>query len=206
MHFCAPPKFRILVAGIVSPSDPSRGIPATIARTGFELQQIVLPNGTMRIGGPMNKPAPPTALAHTAAIQVAAPDYWDPSAVVPPPFYIKEEVQAFDVYLTASDNFGMGEGSGTGPIAAIATELAASLNAIDGVTASSDGVDMVYITSTRPDETLPIKASGDFSAVLGAVSFLVSSGGTMLSTAPEYRRTFYVTKPVKTQNPPVALP
>ena len=45
MHFCAPPKFRILVAGIVSPSDPSRGIPATIARTGFELQQIVLPNG-----------------------------------------------------------------------------------------------------------------------------------------------------------------
>ena len=206
MHFTAPPKFKILVAGIVQPSDPSRGINAVKARGGFELQIVNCPDGTSRIGGPTNIAPPPTLANHTASIQVAAPTYWDPTAAPPPPFYWEEEVSAFSDVLLASQEFGNGEGSGTGPVATIANELADALNAVLGIEAASDGVDTVYITSTRPDATLPISASGDFSTVLGAVPFLISSGGTLLSTGPEYHKTFFVAKSSKTQNPPVFLP
>jgi hypothetical protein len=206
MHFTAPPKFKILVAGIVQPSDPSRGINAVKARGGFELQIVNCPDGTNRIGGPTNIAPPPTLAAHTASIQVAGPDYWDPAVAPPPPFYWEEEIGVFGEVLTASQEFGGGEGSGAGPVATIANELAAALNAVSGIDAASDGVDTVYITSTRPDATLPISASGDFSTVLGGVPFLISSGGTLLSTAPEYHKTFFVSKSSKTQNPPVFLP
>ena len=206
MEFTAPPKFKILVAGIVQPSDPSRGINAVKARTGFELQLINCPDGTNRIGGPTAVVPPPTLANHTAAVQVAAPNYWDPTAVPPPPFYLKDEVQADDVYLVASDNFGAGEGSGTGPVATIANELADSLNTVLGVKAASDGVDTVYITSTRPDQTFPISASNDFSLVFGGASFVVSAGGTVLNGGAECHQTYFVQKSTKTQTPPVILP
>lgn len=206
MEFTAPPKFKILVAGIVQPSDPSRGINAVKARTGFELQLVNCPDGTNRIGGPTQVAPTPSALSNDASIQVASADYWDPNAVPPPPFYWKEEVQAFDNYLVASDNFGSGEGSGVGPVATIANELADALNLVEGMKAVSDGVDTVFITATRPDSLLPIKASGDWSLVLGTAPFLVSSGGVLLSTGPEYRQTFYLAKSIKTQTPPVILP
>lgn len=206
MEFTAPPKFKILVAGIVQPSDPSRGLNAVVARTGFELQIVNCPDGTNRIGGPTQVAPTPSALSNDASIQVASADYWDPTAVPPPPFYWKEELQSFDNYLVASDNFGSGEGSGVGPVATIANELADSFNSIGGVKAVSDGVDTVFITATRPDALFPIKASADFSVILGTAPFLVSSGGTLLSTGPEYRQTFYLRKTFKTQTPPVILP
>ena len=54
MRFAAPPQFKILVANLAGSSDPSRG-PAgnpVKLRTGFVLQQMVLPDGTARTNGP----------------------------------------------------------------------------------------------------------------------------------------------------------
>jgi hypothetical protein len=206
MEFTAPPKFKILVAGIVQPSDPSRGLNAVKARTGFELQIVNCPDGTNRIGGPTAVVPPPSLADHTAAIQVAAPNYWDPNAVPPPPFYWKEEVQTGEVYLVASDNFGAGLGSGVGPVANIANDLATALNLVQGVEAASDGVDTVYVTSKLASPLFPVKASNDFSVVFGGVTFMVSSGGTVLNGGTECHQTYYLRKSMKTQTPPVILP
>lgn len=210
MQPCAPRKFKILVAALKTPSDPSRGPSGnpTVSRTGFTLQQMVCENGTTRIGGPVVAPPPPSPVAYTAKLTVTNPDYWDMAVTAPPPFYDKEEISLFGQYLTASDEFGGGLGSGTGPTAGIATQLAASLNvnSYPGVAAVAIGSD-VYITSLRPDATLPIKASNDYSAILGGVSFVVyGPGGILLSVAPNYRQTHFITKPAKTQSPPVSLP
>lgn len=210
MQPCAPRKFKILVAALKTPSDPSRGPSGnpTVSRTGFTLQQILTENGTSRIGGPVVAPPPPSPAAYTAKITVTNPDYWDPAVAGLPPFYDKEEISLFGQYLTASDEFGGGLGSGTGPTAAIATQLADSLNVSNypGVAAVAIGSD-VYITSLRPDATLPIKATNDYSAILGGISFDVyGPGGILLSVGPYYRQTYFITKSAKTQSPPVSLP
>jgi hypothetical protein len=133
-------------------------------------------------------------------------EYWDPSVTVPGPFYYEEEVSLFDQYVTASANFGIGMGSGTGPAAAIATTLATSLGSYPDIDALAVG-STVYVTSFRPEATLPIKATADESATFGAPPFLVyGPGGVLLSIGPEYRQTFFVTKTNKTQTPPVSLP
>jgi hypothetical protein len=203
-----PPKFKVLVAALTGASDPSRGTAGNpvVARTGFTLQQATLENGTSRINGPSVAIPAPTALAHTAAIKVTAPDYWDPIAIPPPPFYPTEEVLAFNQYLTAGEEFGSGLGGGVGPVATIATALAASLDNILGIEAVAIA-DTVYITSLRSEETLPIKATDDMSIVLGAVSFEVyGPGAVLLSVSPNYRQTFFVTKTSKSQSAPISLP
>lgn len=209
MQPCTPKKFNILVAALKTPSDPSRGPIGnpTVSRTGFTLQQMVLENGTTRINGPVVPPPPPSPAAYTASIKVVAPLYWDPVVAPPGPFYFKEEVALFDQYITASEEFGSGMGSGAGPVAGIATQLATSLDFYLDVEAAAVG-DTVYITSHRPNATLPIKATDDMSIVLGpGVTFEVyGPGGVLLSVGPEYRQTFFVTKPAKTQSPPVSLP
>ena len=203
-----PKKFNILVAALKTPSDPSRGTSGnpTVSRTGFTLQQINLENGTNRIAGPIVAPPPPSALAHTAAIEVASADYWDPLVTPPAPLYLKEEVSLFDRYIVASEEFGSTLGSGAGPVAAIATQLATALNLypdVDAVSVAST----VYITSHRPDGTLPIKATDDMSVVLGSAPFEVYGfGGILLSVGPEYRQTFFVVRPTKFQSPPISLP
>jgi hypothetical protein len=167
---------------------------------------MVLENGMTRIGGPTVVIPPPSALAHTVAIEVGIGEYWDPAVTPPGPFLYKEEVALFDRYITASEEFGAGLGSGTGPAATIATQLAASLNVYPGIEAAAVG-NSVYITSLRPDATLPIKATCDESIFFGAPPFVVYAfNGVLMSVGPEYRQTFFITKSVKTQSPPVSLP
>jgi len=208
MQPSTPKKFNILVAALKTPSDPSRGPIGnpTVSRTGFTLQQIVLPNATARIGGPTAVIPPPSAFNHTVAIECGVGEYWDPAVTAPGPFFYKEEVALFDQYITASAEFGAGLGSGTGPAAAIATQLAASLNVYSDIEAVAAG-NSVYITSHRPDATLPIKATADESVTFGAPPFVVYAfNGVLMSVGPTYRQTFFITKNVKTQTPPVSLP
>jgi len=203
-----PKKFNILVAALKTPSDPSRGPSGnpTVSRTGFTLQQINLENGTNRIAGPIATPVPVSALAHTASIEVASADYWDPIATPPAPLYLKEEVSLFNQYIVASEEFGSTFGSGVGPTVAIATQLATALNGypdVDAVSVAST----VYITSRRPDSTMPIQATDDMSVILGSAPFEISGfGGVLLSVGPEYRQTFFVVRPTKFQSPPISLP
>jgi hypothetical protein len=135
-----------------------------------------------------------------------AGEYWDPAVTPPGPFFYKEEVALFDQYITASAEFGAGLGSNTGPAAAIATQLAASLNVYSDIDTLAVG-STVYITSHRPDATLPIKATADESVTFGAPPFVVYAfNGVLMSVGPEYRQTFFIMKSIKTQTPPVSLP
>lgn len=208
MPTVTPPKFKILVANLAASGDPSRGVEGNPVktRTGFVLQTVVCANGTTRIGGPVQTPPVPSSSNYTVAIQVLAPDYWDPTVAAPPPFLTTEEVQIGAQYFTASEDFGVGLGSGTGPTSAIATSLALAVNTVEGVRAVATG-DTVYITSRRSDGLLPVKASNDMGVVLGAYTFsVIGPGGVVLTTAPQDRVTYYVVKPFKTQAPPTILP
>lgn len=208
MPLSAPPKFKILVANLAGGSDPSRGTSGNPVklRTGFQLQMVTLPNGTGRVAGPIQAHLPPTALNHTAAIQVVSATYWDPTVDPPPQFYQEEEVQIFDQYLVASEEFGVGLGSGVGPVNGIATSLATAISSIDGMSASSVG-DTVYITSNGPSAELPIKASNDTATLLSGYMFSVlGPSGEVLTSAPQDRKTYYVVRLRKFQSPPVSLP
>jgi hypothetical protein len=133
-------------------------------------------------------------------------EYWDPSVTAPPPFYSQEEVQVFDRFFIAGEEFGAGLGSGTGPETAIASSLASALSRVEGLKAAAVG-DTVYVASTRPDQYLPIKASNDMGVALVGYNFQVQgSGGEVLTVAPRDRRTYYLIKKVRTQAPPGILP
>jgi hypothetical protein len=124
----------------------------------------------------------------------------------PPPFYFKDEIAIFDRYVTAGEEFGSGLGTGIGPVATIATQLATALNAFSDLEATAVA-DTVYITSLRPDATMPIKVTNDESTVLGGLFFTVyGPGAVLLSVTPKYRQTYFVPKTAKTQSPPVSLP
>ncbi len=206
MPFCTPPKFRILVANMSSPGEPSMGINPTVTRMGFELQQIVdTSKGMARVAGPVNAIPAPSAGSYTVAITVLRPDFWDPAVAAPGPFYTKEEVQIGDSYFLASEEFGAGMGSGAGTEADIATSLAAAIDRMDDIRAASVGP-TVYVTSSRPDGLLAVKASNDTAVLLGGYDFrVIAPGAITLTTAPIQRKTYYLVKPVKTQTPPVAF-
>jgi len=210
LHPCTPPKFKILVANLAHGSDPSLnsgGNPVKL-RTGFVLQQVITVDGNVRTGGPVQQPPPVSAVNYTAAIQVLSPTYWDPTVAPPGPFYYQEEVRVFDQYPLAGVDFGLGLGSGTGPVAAVATSLAAWINAsVDGVLATSVG-DIVYLTSLRSDAFLPVQATNDMSVLLagGKVFSVKDSAGNVLNPATRERANLFVPKVVKTQSPPVILP
>ena len=208
MPLCAPPKFKILVANIDGASDPSIGEAGNPVknRTAFVLQQMILPDGTTRIGGPTQSPPAPSSVSHTAAIQVVSNTFWDPSVATPPPFYQKEEVQIGDRFLTASEEFGAGLGSAAGTLAEIASSLATAMSTIPGVQAVASG-DFVYITSTRTDGYLPVKASNDTATIFSGYDFhVLGPNGEVLTVVPNDRRTYYIVKPVKSQSPPTILP
>jgi hypothetical protein len=140
------------------------------------------------------------------AIQVATANFFDPAVAPPPPLYLKEEVALFDQYVTASEEFGAGEGSGAGPVASVAIGLAKALNLYPDIKAVAVA-DTVYINSYSAFPTIPIKATDDMSAILGGTPFLVKdSAGNTLSVSPNYRQTFFVVKPLPLQGPPVSLP
>lgn len=203
-----PRQFNILVPALVTPSDPSRG-PAgnpRVARGGFTLSLVNTRSGTARVGGPVQTPPAPSALAYTAAIEVDSADYWDPTVAPPAPLLLQEEVAVFDNFIVASEEFGQGQGSGAGPLATVATTLANALNKLPMVKAAAVGA-IVYITSLSEDATLPLKATDDMSVILSGTPFLVSGpGGVLLSVSPQYRQTFFIVKPFKTQAPPTSLP
>lgn len=206
MPVCAPPKFKVLVASMSNPGDPSRGVNPTVTRMGFELQQVVnTTNGTQRVAGPTNTIPVPSSGSYTVAIQVLRPDYWDPSVTPPGPFYTKEEVQIADQYFLASEEFGAGLGSGAGTVDDVASSLAAAINTMDSIRAVAV-TDTVYITSSRTDPILPVKASNDTAVLLGGYDFrVIAPGAITLTTAPIQRRTYFVVKPVKTQSPPISF-
>jgi len=206
MPVCAPPKFKILVANMSNPGDPSRGVNPTITRYGVELQQLAnTTNGHLRVAGPTNTIPVPSAGSYTVAIQVLRPDYWDPSVAPPGPFYPKEEVQVGEQYFLASEEFGAGLGSGAGTVNDVASSLAAAIDTMDGVRAVAV-TDTVYITSSLMSPILPIKASNDTAVLLGGYDFsVIAPGAITLTTAPIQRRTYFVVKPVKTQSPPISF-
>jgi hypothetical protein len=205
MRFAAPPKFKILVANLKEGSDPSRigGNPVK-QRMGFVLQQMVLPDGTVRTNGPTQQPPAVSAVNHTAEIVVVSPGYWDPTIAAPGPFYYQEEARFCDQYAVAASDFGVGLGSGTGPAAAVAADLAAWVNAcVDRVTATSVGAS-VYLTDARQDERFPVQATNDMSVLLPLGTFfqVFDSAGNLLSVPSSLRATFFIPKPVKSQFPP----
>lgn len=208
MRFAAPPKFKILVANLAGSSDPSRGPSGNPEklRTGFVLQQMVLPDGTARTNGPTQVVPPVDATHHTAAITVLAPDYWDATVAPPGPFYYQEECRMFDQYPMAGVDFGVGNGSGAGTVANVATKLALWVNeSVEGVTALAVG-DTAYLTSSRADARFPVQATNDMSTLLGGLTFrVVGPNGETLSGTGHQRASFYVVKPVKTQEPPTIL-
>ena len=207
MPVCAPPKFKILVANILGASDPA-GLAgnAVKIRTGFELQMVHMPNGTGRIAGPIQAIPPTTAISHTVSIRVLSNTFWDPTVAAPPPFYPKEEIQVFDRFLTASEDFAVGMGSAAGGVNAIAASIATAVQGIEGVTAISVG-DTAYITSRRLDGYMPVKASNDTAVVLAAYDFRVQGpAGEILTVAPLDRKTYFMVKVVKSQGAPISLP
>jgi len=123
-----------------------------------------------------------------------------------PPLYTREEIALFDRFVVAGENFGAGLGSGAGPVATIATQLAAALKRFPGIDAVAV-TDTVYIKSNRPDGSLPIKATNDLSTVLGTSFEVYSPGAVLLSVGPEFRQTFFIVRTeTKFQSPPVSLP
>jgi len=202
-HPATPPKFKVLVAAITSPSDPSRGINPTIARTGFTLQQVITQSGVGRVGGPIVARAATGPLNHTAAIVVTSNDFANSDGVAP--FLLTEEIALFDRYIVAGQNFSVA-GGGVAPLDEIADGIAVSLNVYPDIDAVSDGVDTVYITYLGLEPFLPIKATGDESETLGDAPFEITAGGVTLTVSPALRQTFYVSNSVKTQSPPEALP
>lgn len=207
MHPSTPPKFKVLVAhhGASDPSRGTAGNPVSI-RSAFELQQVVLANGTGRIAGPIQRQPVPSAGAYQAAIKVLQNTYWDPTVDVPPEFYIKEEVQVFDQYLVAGVDFGAGLGSGGGTVDDIAISLAQAINGIEGVRAVAV-TDTVYITSHRLDALMAVGASNDTAVELtGYVFQVLGAAGVVLTTPPIDHKTYYVIKQVKSQSAPIILP
>jgi hypothetical protein len=209
MRVAAPPKFKVLVANLSGSSDPARntgGNPVKL-RTGFVLQMLHAPDGTMRVNGPTQQPPPVSATDKTAAIQVLSAGYWDPTVAPPGPFYYQEEVRCFDQYSVAASDFGVGNGSGAGPVNTIASNLASWINiSVDGVDALAVA-DTVYLSTNRVWERFPVQATNDMSVLLGGVIFAVKdTTGTTLNTATKRRATFYIPKAVKSQAAPVILP
>lgn len=204
-----PPKFKILVANLAGGSDPSLGTTGNPVklRTGFVLQQVITPDGNVRTGGPVQQPPPVSALNHTASIQVLAPTYWDPTVAPPGPFYFQEEIRGYDQYAVAGVDFGTGNGSGAGPVAAIATSLAAWFNAVvDGVDAVAVA-DTVYLSALKSDADFPVQATNDMSTLLGGVTFAVKDNlGNVLNPVGSFRASVFIPKAVKTQAPPTILP
>lgn len=208
MRFAAPPKFKILVANLAGSSDPSRGPSGNPEklRTGFVLQQMVLQDGTARTNGPTQVIPAVDATHYTAAIKVLSARYWDSTVAPPGPFYYQEECRVFDQYPMAGVDFGVGNGSLAGPVNTIATTLALWVNdSVEGVTAVAVG-DTAYMTSSRADARLPVQATNDMSTLLGGLIFrVVGPNGEVLSGTGHQRASFYVAKPVKTQEPPTIL-
>ena len=208
MRFAAPPSFKVLLGVTTGDSDPSRGTAGNPTKliTGMVLQQMVLPDGTVRTNGPTQAPPPVSSTYHTAAITALAPDYWDPTAAPPGPFFYQEECRIFDQYPVAGTDFGVGNGSGTGTVAEIATSLALWINlSVEGVSATSVG-GTTYMTSSRADASLPVQATNDMSVLLSGVSFRVlGPAGEILSGTGHERQNFYVFKPVKSQSPPTLI-
>ena len=209
MRVAAPPKFKVLVANLSGSSDPARntgGNPVKL-RTGFVLQMLHTPDGNVRTGGPTQQPPPVSAVDNMARIQVLAPDYWDSTVAPPGPFYYQEECRTFDQYPMAATDFGVGNGSGAGPVNTIASDLSNWINAsVSGVTAVSV-TDTVYLSTNRVDALFPLQATNDMSALLGGVTFDLQDGaGNSLNTAFQRRRSFYIPKTVKSQSAPTILP
>ena len=208
MRFAAPPPFKILVANFSGGSDPSRGPSGNPVklRTGFVLQQMVLPDGTARTNGPTQVIPAVDATNHSAAIKVLSPDYWDATVAPPGPFYYQEECRMFDQYPMAGVDFGVGYGSGTGPVAPIASRLATWVNlTVEGVSALAVG-DTTYLTSSRADAMFPVQATNDMAVILGGLIFQVKGPhGEVLSGTGHERASFYIVKSVKTQGPPRVL-
>jgi hypothetical protein len=210
MRVAAPPKFKVLVANLAGSSDYSLNMaPPTKLRTGFVLQMLHTPGGVTRINGPTQQPPPVSLANNMARIQVSSANYWDPTVAPPGPFYYQEECRAFDQYPQAASDFGVGEGSGTGPVNTVASELANWINlSVQGVSALSVG-DTVYMTTNRVDPVFPVQATNDMSVLLGggAVIFTVKDGaGNTLNVAGQRRRSFYLPKTVKSQAAPTILP
>lgn len=213
MRRLAPPKFKILVANLSGSSDPSRntgGNPVKL-RTGFILQQMVLENGVNRINGPTQSPPTVSAAAtdHTVSIQVATAGYWDPSATPPGPFFYLEEIRVYDQYPLAASDFGIGFGSNTGPVGAVAISLA---NWLDLVLTNTDVLvvgDTVYLSPFDVMERIPVQATSDMylrAGYPGPVFVVKDNLGNTLNPSPNLRMTSFVPKLVKSQSAPVILP
>ena len=206
MRLATPPKFKILVANLAGSGDPSRG-PAgnpTKLRTGFILQQVVLPDGTARVAGPVQHPAAPAAGAYDGAIVAENPDYWDPTVAPPPPFLAQEEVTVGDTVLVAGETFGVGNGSGAGTVNDIAASLAENLNLVPGVRAVAVA-DTAYFTSTGLAPYLSVQATNELSAITAATLFNVYGPGGVLLTGAGARTVFPLYKRTKGQSAPVIL-
>ena len=209
MRVAAPPKFKVLVANLAGSSDPVRntgGNPVKL-RTGFVLQMLHTPSGVVRTNGPTQQPPPVSAIDNMARIVVTSARYWDPTVTAPGPFYYQEELRAFDQYPQAATDFGVGEGSNTGPVNTVASEIASWLNAsVQGVTATSVAA-TVYLSTNRVDALFPVQATNDMSTLLGGLIFTLQDGaGNTLNVAGRRRRSFFIPKTVKSQAAPTILP
>lgn len=207
MPISAPPKFKLLVCHGRDSVDYGGSVPPpTRTRSQFTIQQVTLTTGNGRIGGPIQAIPAPTSSAYTVAIKVLANTFYDPTVVAPPPFIDQEEIQVFNLFLVAGEEFALGMGSGADTPANIAVSLAAALNGLSGVHATATG-DTVYINSSRLEETIAIKASNDTEAILSGYMFRVlGPSGVILTTAPNGRRTYQMVKAVKSQSAPEILP
>lgn len=209
MRVAAPPKFKVLVANLASGSDPSlnTGGNPVKCRTGFTLQMLHTPSGVVRTNGPTQQPLPVSAINNMARIVVTSARYWDPTVTAPGPFYYQEELRAFDQYPQAATDFGIGEGSNTGPVNTVASEIASWFNAaVAGVSATSVAA-TVYLTTNRVDALFPVQTTNDMSVLLGGLIFTLQDGaGNTLNVAGARRRSFFLPKTVKSQSAPVILP
>lgn len=213
MRHTAPPKFKILVANLAGSSDPSRnsgGNPVKL-RTGFVLQQMVLADGTKRLEGPTQSPPPVSAAAtdHTVSIQVANPTYWDPTVTPPGPFYYQEEVRVYDQYPLAGSDFGVGQGSNTGPVATVASSLADWITKVMTGVSAVAVADTVYLAPTDVEPLFPVQATSDqylLQGFPGPVFNVRDNLGNLLNSPTNLRATFYLPKLVKSQSAPSLLP
>ena len=200
-RYCAPPPFTVLVAHVVSGTDPSR--PEKL-RTGFVLQHFHDPNGRTVGGGPLaGRPALSTTNA-TASIQVA-PHYWDPAgAESVPPYGPKDEIRVNSYYLVAGEDFGVGMGSGTDTAAtALAVDLGSALMKLPGVEVLVAS-DRVYLRAKDGEPELVVAATNDYSAIEGTASFTVRDGaGNVQTTVPNLRRSVAIPNPPDLASPEI---
>jgi len=131
-------KAEMLVAGIVSPSDPSIGINYTKTHSKIDMQVVSTSDGLSRYGS-----VDQTSKVATATITIASNDFHTGLT-----YANFSEIYLGDTLLKANTHFDVGASAGAETTGQIAINLATAINRLKGFSATPN-VNDVEITCTN---------------------------------------------------------